>query len=81
MTVRVSKAKLWKAIRAQCVECFGGALYEVKDCSSPKCSLFPYRMGKADIGATVAADLGLDSSVDSSKVPLKPTFWENKIAR
>jgi hypothetical protein len=76
MTVRVSKSKLWKAIRAQCVECFGGALLAVKDCSSPKCSLFPYRMGKADIGATVAAQESPESSVDSPEVPLKPTFWK-----
>ncbi len=76
MTVRVSKLKLWKAIRAQCVECFGGALYDVKDCSSPKCALFPYRMGKADIGATVAAQESPESQVGDREVPLKPTFWK-----
>ena len=43
--VRASFKELEKAIRLQCVECFGGARSEVEHCTSPKCSLYPYRNG------------------------------------
>ena len=33
------------AIKKQCVECFGGVKGEVLGCTSPGCSLYPYRMG------------------------------------
>jgi hypothetical protein len=36
-----------KAIRYQCLECMGFVTSEVKKCTSPLCSLFPYRFGKA----------------------------------
>jgi len=36
-----------KAIRYQCLECMGLVTSEVKKCTSPLCSLFPYRFGKA----------------------------------
>ncbi len=45
--VRVSKAKLWKAIRNHCLECMGGSYQEVENCTSPKCSLYLFRYGKA----------------------------------
>lgn len=35
-----------KAIRAFCVECFGGLNSEIKKCQSIDCPLFPFRMGK-----------------------------------
>lgn len=35
-----------KAIRAKCVECFGGQSNEVKNCTGIKCPLYPYRFGK-----------------------------------
>lgn len=54
--VRVSKGKLWKAIRQQCVACFGGQSRLVGGCTSPKCSLYPYRFGRADIGAEMGAE-------------------------
>lgn len=35
-----------KAIRKFCVECMGGNRVEVKACTSPKCPLYAFRMGK-----------------------------------
>lgn len=34
----------YKAIREQCLECVGNS-YEVKRCSSPRCTLYPFRFG------------------------------------
>ncbi len=34
-----------KAIRYQCIECMGFSAFEVKKCTSPLCSLYPYRDG------------------------------------
>ena len=34
-----------RAIRENCKECIGGEGY-IKDCTSPKCKLFPFRFGK-----------------------------------
>ncbi|MBT6050040.1 MAG: hypothetical protein HOG49_24850 [Candidatus Scalindua sp.] len=34
-----------KAIRAQCLECVGWVANDVRKCSSPKCSLYGFRMG------------------------------------
>jgi len=36
---------LEKAIRLQCIECFGGVASEVEHCTSPNCSLYPWRLG------------------------------------
>ena len=33
------------AIRAFCVECMGGDLAEVRNCCSPNCPLYRFRMG------------------------------------
>ena len=35
-----------KAIRAFCLECCGGSSYEVKDCTSKECNLYPFRLGR-----------------------------------
>jgi len=35
-----------KAIKAHCIECMGNVKFEVTLCTSPKCNLFPYRLGK-----------------------------------
>ena len=35
-----------KAIRCFCIECMGGQVREVKDCTAPNCSLYAFRMGK-----------------------------------
>lgn len=41
------------AIRAHCVECFGGQPQSVADCPSRSCALWPWRMGTGN-----PADLG-----------------------
>lgn len=42
----MTKAEILKAIRKNCVECMGGQVLEVKDCTSKHCSLFALRSGK-----------------------------------
>jgi hypothetical protein len=34
-----------RAIRLNCLECMGFSAFEVKRCTSPLCSLYPYRLG------------------------------------
>jgi len=34
-----------KAIRANCLECMGGSVDGVRECTAPTCWLYPYRMG------------------------------------
>ncbi len=34
-----------KAIRHHCLVCYGFSSFEVKDCSSPLCPLYPFRLG------------------------------------
>ncbi len=34
------------AIRAFCVGCMGGQVYEVRKCTKRNCQLYPFRMGK-----------------------------------
>jgi hypothetical protein len=41
-----TKKTLLKVIRQQCIDCMGGQLAEIPLCTSPKCSLFAFRMGK-----------------------------------
>lgn len=36
------------AIRAFCVECFGGQVQAVTDCPSRSCALWPWRFGKGN---------------------------------
>lgn len=33
------------AVRAFCIQCMGGYVHLVPDCTAPKCPLFEYRMG------------------------------------
>lgn len=47
MKVKVSKAKLWKAIRDKCKDCVCGAHKLITDCNIETCSLWEYRFGKA----------------------------------
>jgi hypothetical protein len=35
-----------KAIRVNCLECVCWSAYEVKNCTSKLCALYPYRFGK-----------------------------------
>lgn len=39
------------AIRAHCVECFGGQPQAIADCPSQSCALWPWRMGTGNPGA------------------------------
>lgn len=39
-----------KAIRLKCLNCCGGSINEVKNCSIEDCSLFMYRFGKRPEG-------------------------------
>jgi len=41
----MSKGKVLRAVRRQCVECMGNHATYVKGCTSPACPLFPYRLG------------------------------------
>ncbi|ALT58115.1 hypothetical protein FDG94_gp123 [Pseudomonas phage SM1] len=42
-----SKATSYKtAIRSHCVDCMGGLVQSIKDCTSYDCSLYPFRMGE-----------------------------------
>lgn len=59
--VRVSKGKLWKAIRRQCLECVENQSRYVAGCTAPKCSLYPYRFGRADIVAEIGAEIPRNS--------------------
>ena len=34
-----------RAIRKHCLECLGYSSEAVKDCTSPNCALYPYRLG------------------------------------
>ena len=34
-----------RAIRSMCVECMGGMVKEIANCSTPYCSLYRFRMG------------------------------------
>jgi hypothetical protein len=43
--VKITKKAMFKAIRNFCIECNGGQLKGVSDCVSPKCVLYPFRMG------------------------------------
>ena len=42
----MTKNQLLKAIRNQCVECMGRQPSLVDGYTAPKCSLYPFRMGK-----------------------------------
>lgn len=42
----MTKKQLLKAIRRQCVECMGNQPSLIEGCTSPKCSLYPMRMGE-----------------------------------
>jgi len=36
-----------KAVRAKCIECYGGERFHVKNCEDLKCAIYPFRMGVA----------------------------------
>jgi len=37
------------AIRLFCLECLGGSVHEVRNCTSSDCSLYAFRMGKRPV--------------------------------
>ena len=39
-------SKVFKAIRAKCLDCSGNSANNVKYCPCSDCSLFPYRFGE-----------------------------------
>jgi len=41
-----------KAIRANCIECSGGSLKEVRECNIINCPLWAYRMGRRPDAST-----------------------------
>lgn len=52
--MKASKSTILKAIMAKCSDCCCGDKKEIKLCTIPKCALFPYRLGKAEIEVTEA---------------------------
>lgn len=46
MGISASKKQLRQAIRQYCIECSGGSMKNVRDCSMADCPLWPFRFGK-----------------------------------
>ncbi len=42
----MTKGKILKQIRGFCLECMGGNALEISNCTTPKCLLYAFRMGK-----------------------------------
>jgi hypothetical protein len=58
------------AIRAMCVTCMGGMVYEVAKCTSNTCPLFEYRMGENPNDArTIAAKLKREAEAAAKATP------------
>lgn len=49
---------LRRAIRARCLDCMGNCRAQVAQCSSEKCSLWPYRMPREEAARYHAAGDG-----------------------
>lgn len=39
-----TKTEVLQAIRANCIECSGGSLVEVRECVITRCPVYPFRM-------------------------------------
>jgi hypothetical protein len=59
------------AIRAHCVECFGGQPQAVAGCPSRSCALWPWRMGTGN-------PAGLEWHEANSQLNEKRGFWAAK---
>jgi len=60
-------SKIFRAIRAKCLDCSGNSANNVKHCPCTDCSLYPYRFGEEP---NLFADLSTSSkSVKSKPVP------------
>lgn len=66
-TQKVSLTPL-RAIRAQCLECVCWQPEEVKLCTSPLCSLFPFRFGT---DSSAAKNVTLSRAEAISRLPVK----------
>jgi hypothetical protein len=42
----MTKAEILKMVRQNCIDCMGGHIREVENCTSKNCSLFSLRAGK-----------------------------------
>lgn len=61
------------AIRAMCVECMGGMVYEVAKCTSKTCPLWQFRMGENPNDArTIAAKAKKEAEAKPAAVKGKP---------
>lgn len=50
-----SKANIYRAIRAKCLDCCGDSVIEITNCSVKSCPLRPYRFGSASKGKILSA--------------------------
>lgn len=41
-----AKTSPLRALRMFCLECMGGSPVDVKACTAPECTLYPFRLGK-----------------------------------
>ena len=39
-------SKIFKAVKAKCLDCSGNSVKNVKECPAKDCSLWPYRFGE-----------------------------------
>lgn len=46
MGARKARLSPLQAIRARCLDCCGGQLVEVRECTASSCPLWPYRFGR-----------------------------------
>ncbi|MBU1742073.1 MAG: hypothetical protein KKC37_11035, partial [Proteobacteria bacterium] len=58
---------LWGAIKAHCAECMGSK-YQVADCTSPRCSLFLYRLGVGRLAEAAIIPPQAAPNVDPAEV-------------
>lgn len=70
VTARVSNRKT--AIRAMCITCMGGMIYEVAKCTSVKCPLYDYRMGENPNDARTIAAKAKREAEATAKAATKP---------
>lgn len=59
-----------RAIRAKCIDCCGGNVYEPRYCTAKRCPLHPYRLGKRPKRIN-------DTAEDVSSLECEATYAEN----
>lgn len=60
------------AIKYFCIECFGFERSQVEGCTSPKCPLYPFRLGDACSGKTMTEE-------NKQKAKMRILAWRNSI--